>query len=141
MHQLTTKKRSIGVTFSAENLAQVLVWAPHANHVALKINGQPAALPLQQETMGYWHLKTSQLSPDDLYTFVLDGENERSDPASLCQPQGVFGPSKAINTAFFEWEDQSWVNPALENYLLYEIHVGTFTPEGTLLRWKVNWIT
>ncbi|GAB3255680.1 malto-oligosyltrehalose trehalohydrolase [Larkinella harenae] len=55
----------------------------------------------------------------------------RPDPASLAQPEGVHGPSEAIDTTSFEWHDQNWANYDLEEYILYELHTGTFTPEGT----------
>ncbi len=131
MYQLSINKRSLGVTFPAHQQAQVAVWAPNAKQIAVKINDQSAGLPLKREALGYWCLETSQLKPGDLYTFLLDGETERSDPASLCQPNEVHGPSLAIDTASFYWEDESWVNPPVENYLIYELHVGTFTPGGT----------
>ncbi|MBE7174745.1 MAG: malto-oligosyltrehalose trehalohydrolase, partial [Williamsia sp.] len=131
IHVLNVNKRSPGVTFLANNQAQVIVWSPNARHVALKINGQSTAIPLQSEPLGYWYLTTGQLHPGDLYTFVLDGNKEHPDPASRCQPRGVHGPSQAVNLNQFCWEDQHWINPALDDYLLYEIHTGTFTPEGT----------
>ncbi|MFD2932913.1 malto-oligosyltrehalose trehalohydrolase [Spirosoma flavum] len=130
-HLITSDRRSLGVSFPTANQANVVVWAPLAIHVAIKIYGNPAAIPLKKEELGYWRLTTSQIRPNDLYTFILNGQQEYSDPISLCQPQGVHGPSQAIDTASFRWEDQSWVNPPLEKYLLYEIHTGTFTPEGT----------
>ena len=124
-------KRSIGVSFPSTHHAQVEVWAPLARHVAIKIYGQPAAIPLKKKAFGYWRLTTDQLRPDDLYTFLLDGRQDFPDPASLCQPQGVHGPSQAVDTSSFSWDDQNWVNPPLEKYLLYELHTGTFTAEGT----------
>ncbi|WP_018620432.1 malto-oligosyltrehalose trehalohydrolase [Spirosoma luteum] len=123
--------RSIGVSFPGTDYAQVEVWAPLVKHVALKIYGQPAAIPLKKEVLGYWRLTTDQLNPGDLYTFLLDGRQDYPDPVSLCQPRGVHGPSEAIDTASFAWSDQNWVNPPLHQYLLYELHTGTFTSEGT----------
>lgn len=108
-----------------------MLWAPLATHVSVKVYGQSSAIPLKRDELGHWCLKTSQLQPQDLYTFVLDGDNDFPDPASLCQPQGVHGPSQAIDIRSFSWTDEGWVNPALDAYLMYEIHTGTFTPEGT----------
>ena len=127
----TVDKRSLGVTFPKKDQAEVLVWAPTPEHVAIKINDHPETIPLNREDFGYWHLKTSQIHPGDHYMFVFNGDKEHPDPASLSQPQGIQGPSQAIDTDAFYWEDRGWVNPSLESYLLYEIHVGTFTPEGT----------
>jgi maltooligosyltrehalose trehalohydrolase len=124
-------KRSLGVSFLSTHYAQVEVWAPLAKHLAIKIYGQPNAIPLKSAEFGYWRLITDQIRAGDLYTFLLDGKWDYPDPTSLCQPQGVHGPSQAVDTSSFSWEDQSWVNPPLENYLIYELHTGTFTPEGT----------
>ncbi|GAB4038393.1 malto-oligosyltrehalose trehalohydrolase [Spirosoma jeollabukense] len=128
---LTVKKRSLGVTFSGKNQADVLLWAPTPKHVAIKLTESSEVIPLNKEELGYWSVRTPKINPDTLYTFVLDGEKECQDPASLAQPEGIEGPSKAIDITSFQWEDQKWVTPALENYLLYELHVGTFTSEGT----------
>ncbi|WP_449451374.1 malto-oligosyltrehalose trehalohydrolase [Spirosoma validum] len=130
MYPLNVNKRTLGVTFLPDRQAQIVLWSPSADQVDLKINGQ-SVLPLQQEELGYWQTKTDQLRPGDSYTFVLNNEKEYPDPASLSQPQGVYDASQAIDTSLFYWDDQCWVNPALEDYLLYEVHTGTFTPEGT----------
>ncbi|MFD2571294.1 malto-oligosyltrehalose trehalohydrolase [Spirosoma soli] len=129
--EIRVEKRLVGVTFTTEGEAEILLWAPQAKHVAVKVYGHSAALPLKSEQFGYWCCKTNQIHPGDLYEFVLDGETKRSDPASLCQPQGVHGPSQAVDLCSFEWNDQSWPNLPLEDYLIYELHTGTFTPDGT----------
>ncbi|ADB41250.1 malto-oligosyltrehalose trehalohydrolase [Spirosoma linguale] len=130
-HLIDSGQRSLGVTFPNEHEASIQLWAPLAKYVAIKIYGHPTALPLTCEELGYWHLTTTQLKPGDLYTFKLDGQEEYPDPVSLCQPQGVHGPSQAVDTGSFSWTDQDWQNPALDSYVLYELHTGTFTEEGT----------
>lgn len=131
IHLVNSNQRSLGVTFPTEDQAKVVVWSPTAKHVAIKIYGNQAAIPLKQEAPGYWRLTTNQIKPGDLYMYVLDGQQAYPDPTSLSQPQGVHGPSQAVDTAAFHWEDQCWVTPPLDSYLLYEIHTGTFTREGT----------
>ncbi len=131
MNQIQVDRRSLGVTFPTKNDAEATLWAPEAKHVAVKVYGNGIALPLKAEAHGYWCMRTNQIRPGDLYTFLLDGETERPDPTSLSQPQGVHGPSEAIDTADFQWTDQKWPNLPLEDYILYELHTGTFTPEGT----------
>ena len=66
-----------------------------------------------------------------MYEFLVDGDKEYPDPASLSQPGGVHGASKAIDVTEFPWTDRDWKNIPLENYILYELHTGTFTPGGT----------
>ena len=127
----TVDKRSLGVTFPHSGQAHVLVWAPLPEQVGIKRVGGSETLPLQQADLGYWSLTTDQIRPGDWYTLVLNGEREYADPASLSQPEEVHGPSEALDLTLFGWDDQNWVNPPLESYLLYEIHTGTFTPEGT----------
>ncbi|UHG92973.1 malto-oligosyltrehalose trehalohydrolase [Spirosoma oryzicola] len=131
MRQLNIHRRSLGVTFLEDKQAQVVVWSPTASQVAIKVNDQSAALPLSRGELGHWRLTTRKIKPGDRYTFILDGEQEYPDPASLSQPEGVHEPSQAIDTDQFNWDDQEWVNPPLEDYLIYEIHTGTFTDEGT----------
>jgi maltooligosyltrehalose trehalohydrolase len=138
--------RTLGVTFAPTNAtstgsahsapaftgeAHVLVWAPLAQSVSLHHGDRDLTIPLQRdETEGYWETISDQLKPGDRYTFVLDG-TERPDPASLSQPDGVHGSSQAVNVAEFTWTDAEWRNQPLEHYLIYELHTGTFTPEGT----------
>jgi maltooligosyltrehalose trehalohydrolase len=131
MDQTTVSRRSIGVTFTDEQEANVVVWAPRAHQVGISINGDADTLPLTSDDTGYWTVTTDQLRPGDLYAFVIDGEQEYADPASLAQPQGVYGPSQAFDTNTFYWEESCWVNPPLDEYILYELDTYTFTPEGT----------
>lgn len=130
--QLNITKRSLGVVFNADRAADILVWAPWATSVAVKLHSDSTALPLTKSTTGDWLLTTDKLKPGDQYSFVLDDEKVYPDPASLAQPQGLYGPSQAINTAAFFWEDSCWVNPSVDDYMIYEIDVKAFTPEGTL---------
>ncbi len=67
---------------------------------------------------------------DSLYLYRLDGQTDRPDPASCSQPQGVHGPSQVVSLDF-PWEDQTWIGLPLPEYVIYELHVGTYTPEGT----------
>jgi len=71
------------------------------------------------------------VSPGTLYQVVLDDDLVRPDPASRCQPQGVHGPSQVVDAQAYSWQDSDWRGLPLGQWVLYEIHVGTFTPEGT----------
>ncbi|QDK77544.1 DUF3459 domain-containing protein [Spirosoma sp. KCTC 42546] len=125
-------RRTLGITFPTEQQANVVLWAPQAKQVALAIHDQPVHLPLTNDNSGYWNLETDLIKPGDTYTFVLDDEKECADPASLAQPEGVYGPSQAVDTGKFYWEDSCWINPPLDEYIIYELDIHTFTPEGTL---------
>ena len=84
---------------------------------------------MQGAGCGYFHAVAEGISAGALYRYRLDGEKERPDPASRYQPQGVHGPSQIVDSRF-NWSDSEWRGIPLEKYVLYELHVGTFTPEG-----------
>lgn len=109
-------------------MAEILVWAPNAVTVDISINDQ-VQIALHKRDRGYWYLSTHQLKPSDTYWFVLD-DKKFPDPASLSQPSGVHKASKAFKLNSFEWTDKDWENPRLHEYIIYELHVGTFTDEG-----------
>jgi maltooligosyltrehalose trehalohydrolase len=129
MNESLISRRTLGVTFTNDS-AVVRVWAPLAEAVSLRICHQDMIIPLQNNG-SYWQTTTGQLKPGDTYTFILNNTTERPDPVSLSQPESVHGPSQAVDTAQFVWTDTAWSNLPLESYLLYELHTGTFTPEGT----------
>ncbi|AUD03660.1 alpha-amylase family glycosyl hydrolase [Spirosoma pollinicola] len=131
-NQFDITRRTLGVTFSADQKAHVTIWAPQTKHVALAINDESVYLPLTADNSGYWHLDTDQLKPGDTYAFILDDDKKYADPASLTQPQGVNGSSQAVDTSKFYWEDSCWVNPPLDEYTLFELNIQTFSLEGTV---------
>lgn len=107
------------------------VWAPLAERVDLHVlSPRERVLAMEPRPNGYFRVRVDDLEPGSRYRFVLDGSKERPDPASRCQPEGVHGPSQVVDPSF-EWQDDAWRGLPLEQYILYELHVGTFTPEGT----------
>ncbi|MFD0998587.1 malto-oligosyltrehalose trehalohydrolase [Ohtaekwangia kribbensis] len=131
VNPLNINRRSIGVNFTANNEAEILLWAPMANKASIRLLDSNRMLALKKQEFGYWHLHTTQLQTGELYSFVLDEKLELPDPASLAQPGGVHGPSQAVNLNEFQWTDQAWINPPLEEYIFYEVHIGTFSERGT----------
>jgi maltooligosyltrehalose trehalohydrolase len=128
---LTTMLWRPGVRFNEFGEATIVLWAPETEQAyLLKVENQEK-IPLKSEFYGYWTLTTDQLKPGDLYQFVLNDAAALPDPASLYQPQGVHGPSQAFDPKDFKWTDKQWQNPALKEYIIYELHIGTFTAEGT----------
>jgi len=79
---------------------------------------------------GYFAADVDNIAVGARYRYCLDGQWERPDPASRFQPEGVHGPSEVVDTNF-AWTDGRWSGIPLEQYVLYELHVGTFTPQGT----------
>ncbi len=105
------------------------VWAPTARSVEVELVVADASKILLQRDGEYFQ-GLVQASAGDRYWYWLDGTLRRPDPASRSQPDGVHGPSQVIDPAF-DWSDGDWRGLDLEKYLIYELHVGTFTPEGT----------
>ncbi len=129
------KQHNIGVRFEhlpdlPIPMAHVRVWAPFADRVDLHHTDRDLIVPLEKDGQ-YWQTTTLELQPGDCYTFRLNGTLNRPDPASLAQPTGVHGPSQTLDVTRFVWSDDTWNNLPLEDYLIYELHTGTFTPEGT----------
>ncbi len=107
------------------------VWAPRARRMEVRlVTRGNRTIPMEEYDHGYHSVLIPDAEPGDLYWFVIDGNQQRPDPASRRQPQGVHGPS-AIAASEFTWGDAGWQGPPLADYIFYELHVGTFTPEGT----------
>lgn len=128
---LNPQENTIGVRFNGIDKATIRLWAPQAREVSINLISSNMLLPLEKEAYGYWKLETEEIKPGERYKFILDGEKAFPDPASLSQPEGVHGPSEAMDLRAFAWTDFAWRNFPLEEYILYELHVGTFSPEGT----------
>ncbi|MBU1821864.1 MAG: malto-oligosyltrehalose trehalohydrolase, partial [Bacteroidetes bacterium] len=128
MNSITTSARTLGVNFGSDGGARVVVWSPEADTVELVV--ADTRLALAKKEYGYWELETRTIKPGDLYHFSVNGKDKLPDPASLAQPQGVHGPSQAVNLPTFAWNDDGWTS-TLDDYIIYELHTGTFTPEGT----------
>jgi maltooligosyltrehalose trehalohydrolase len=87
---------------------------------------------MEQGELGYYRAVVEDVSAGTRYSFRLDGESERPDPASRLQPEGVHGPSEVVDPSGFPWTDANWKGISLGQSVFYELHVGTFTNEGTL---------
>ena len=128
---ISPRKENLGAQLLGENACSFLVWAPHANRVHVCL-GDPTerAIPMQAVGCGYFHTVAKDVSSGALYRYRLNNEKERPDPASRYQPRGVHGPSQVTDTRF-RWNDSRWTGLPLERCVLYELHVGAFTPPGT----------
>ncbi len=104
------------------------VWAPHANSLRLLTGEEP--IELTKSEAGWWTGESSLELGDD-YTLEIDGKGGIPDPRSPWQPSGVHGPSRHFDHSCFAWSDRNWQARPLASAILYELHVGTFTPEGT----------
>ncbi|HEY0671244.1 MAG TPA: alpha-amylase family glycosyl hydrolase, partial [Longimicrobiales bacterium] len=119
----------LGATPSGDH-TEFVVWAPHCREVVIEIvSPAPQRLTL---TPGEQHYFSGRLpvGPGARYHVRLDGKEGRPDPASRFQPEGVHGPSEVVDPAF-PWSDAHWRGRPLDEYIIYELHVGTFTAAGT----------
>jgi len=105
------------------------VWAPDAHDVEL-VRGEHRRT-MTREPDGWWAADVDLAAGTD-YAFAVDGSPPRPDPRSAWQPTGVHGPSRVFDARAHAWSDDGWRGTDVRGRVLYELHVGTFTPEGTL---------
>jgi maltooligosyltrehalose trehalohydrolase len=126
---------SCGAVAQADGTVCWRVWAPHARAVELVVYSRPQcqrrSIGMRSEPGGYFAHSEQITAPDLRYAYRLDGGPERPDPASRWQPEGVHRPSALVWPSRFEWSEGDWPGLPLDHLVIYELHVGTFTPEGT----------
>jgi maltooligosyltrehalose trehalohydrolase len=118
-----------GATVLAEGGVRFRLWAPAARSVDLCIADK--YFPMKRVDDGWYELVHADAAAGTLYKYRIDGRQLVPDPASRFQPQDVDGPSEVIDPARHEWNDKGWRSRPWLETVLYELHVGTFTPEGT----------
>jgi maltooligosyltrehalose trehalohydrolase len=127
----SSDEKPLGAVLSSQGACSFLVWAPRAKQVDVHIvQPRDQMIAMQSLPFGYFYVETEGVQPATEYKYLLDGEKERPDPASRFQPHGVHGASQVVSSQFV-WTDHAWRGIPLAQYVIYEIHVGTFTPEGT----------
>jgi maltooligosyltrehalose trehalohydrolase len=108
------------------------VWAPSSQSVSVKITTPDERdIALDAQEKGYWQTSVEDIKPGSRYYYRLNGQTDRPDPASNFQPEGIYGPSAVIDHNSFSWSDENWKPIALEKIIIYELHVSTFTPQGS----------
>ncbi|GII82915.1 malto-oligosyltrehalose trehalohydrolase [Sphaerisporangium siamense] len=110
------------------------VWAPTADRVEVEIHidaGKTERHAMTRGRDGWWTAQVAGAGHDTDYAFSVDGGEAFPDPRTRRQPSGVFGPSRLYDHDRFPWNDRGWRGRALPGSVIYEVHVGTFTPEGT----------
>ncbi|MDD5246105.1 MAG: malto-oligosyltrehalose trehalohydrolase [Candidatus Omnitrophica bacterium] len=123
----------IGSFYNSDNSLEFCVWAPLQEKMVLKAifpSGEQR-VPMQKDSQGYWRAVLEGAGDGLRYQYELANSLLRPDPASSFQPDGVHGPSEAVDHSRFTWSDVNWKNVSLEQMVIYELHVGTFTREGT----------
>jgi maltooligosyltrehalose trehalohydrolase len=122
----------VGAWYLGEGKCLFRVWAPYARSMAVSIlDGDRGRLEMEPAATACWEATAEGIGPGTRYMFVIDGERQRPDPASYFQPDGVDGPSAVVDHAAFQWQDGRWQGVPLSSLVLYELHTGTFTRQGT----------
>jgi maltooligosyltrehalose trehalohydrolase len=127
-------KRSYSMPFGAEvcdGSVRFRLWAPKAKKVDVLIEQPALTLPMSSLGNGWFELITAQVSAGARYRFQINGTERVPDIASRYQPEDVHGPSQIVDPSNFDWQDENWRGRSWNEAVIYELHVGTFTPEGT----------
>jgi maltooligosyltrehalose trehalohydrolase len=129
-------KRKHAMPFGAEcredGSVRFRLWAPKLQRVeAVLEDNNSRTLSLVRHDEGWFELVTREACEGTRYSFQVDKQLKVPDPASRFQPFDVGGPSEVVNPSSFDWQDAEWRGLAWEEAVIYELHVGTFTPEGT----------
>ncbi len=142
---------SLGANLLGNDECEFRVWAPKAQRVEVKLQranppannpqvGHPAShsliaqhaevLPMRREEDGHFFAR-AKATAGDKYAYIVDGAAPLPDPVSRSLPDGVHGPTEIVDAEAFRWEDDAWRGLPMREYIIYELHVGTFTNEGT----------
>ena len=122
-----------GATLCGDGSVRFRVWAPHAESLRVRVRTGPAAgtYAMTAGSDGVHEATVAGVGAGADYVYVSADGRELPDPVSRWQPDGVHGPSRVVDPAAYAWRDASWRGIPLADYAIYELHVGTFTPEGT----------
>jgi maltooligosyltrehalose trehalohydrolase len=122
---LATHTTALGVQLTRDT-CHFRIWAPARARLRLRLNGKD--LSMQRE--GEYFVAEAAAKAGDRYQYLVD-ELSVPDPVSRHLPEGVHGTTEIVDPSAFQWGDRGWTGIALSDYIIYELHVGTFTPEGT----------
>jgi maltooligosyltrehalose trehalohydrolase len=138
---------TLGATRTTDGRWQFVVWTPKRKSVDLLLFSSLAtscsgaqhldpesakSIAMERDAAGYFRAVVDGVEPGARYLYRLDGGDARPDPASRFQPDGVHAASQVVDTAGFQWTDRAWKGVALRDSVFYELHVGTYTREGSL---------
>lgn len=121
----------IGSNYLGGGRCEFTVWAPsHQDVVVQIVVPEKRILPMQKDEQGYWKTTVEGIEPGTRYFYKIAGETDRPDPASHYQPNDVHEASEVVDHTKMQWTDANWSGIPLEEMIIYELHIGTFTKEG-----------
>jgi maltooligosyltrehalose trehalohydrolase len=122
----------IGANLQQNGKCMFTVWAPEKDAMVLHIVApEEQKIEMQQDKWGYWTAEVEGVTTEHKYYYCPSNGTDFPDPVSYHQPEGVHGPSQVVDHSAYQWQDVAWRGLPLRDYVLYELHVGTFTEEGT----------
>src|SRR5687767_10254470 len=120
-----------GATFISKDECRFKVWAPLHESLALHLLDPDEMLPMEKDAEGFFTIVVQNIRAGRNYFFKPGGEEDIPDPASHYQHDTVHGPSQVVDHNKFKWTDHKWRGIPFKDIILYELHVGTFTEDGT----------
>ncbi|MCC6804007.1 MAG: malto-oligosyltrehalose trehalohydrolase [Anaerolineae bacterium] len=126
---------TLGALLGEDNCCEFRVWAPHVKRVDVHLVGEGDAdrtVSMARMEQDYFRAVIEGIMPGQRYFYRLDGAEEYPDPVSRYQPDGVNGGSQVVDRRYL-WRDEGWKGHPLRDYIIYEMHIGTYSPEGTFL--------
>lgn len=133
MQHDTRSYRQWGTQITREGSTCFRLWAPALERLTVRVGAQDLTRDIDMQPVGdgWFEANASGVAPGTPYVFVLPDGTAIPDPASRSQPQGVFGPSVTVDPKSYPWRHPNWTGRPWHETVLYELHVGTFTPQGT----------
>lgn len=121
-----------GAHITEDQRVRFRLWAPDACRVdvCIKNDSDHKVIAMLPEKDGWFEVITGSARAGSLYSYCIDGDKQIPDPASRFQPRDVHGPSEVINANAWQWQDENWFGRPFEEAIIYELHVGCFTPQG-----------
>jgi maltooligosyltrehalose trehalohydrolase len=124
-------RRNIGALYQPDTKkCEFVLWSPLTEKVDVEVVGAKGSARMEKDDRGYWTVTLPNIAPGTQYQYRLDGKNLRPDPASRMQPEGVHKASAVVSHQY-KWKDKNWKGIALKDMIIYELHTGTFSQEGT----------
>jgi malto-oligosyltrehalose trehalohydrolase/4-alpha-glucanotransferase len=120
-----------GAELEADGRVRFRLWAPPHDEVRIELDGETERLPMQSVGDGWHELVTDRARAGTRYRFVLPDGQRVPDPGSRHQPEDIHGPSEVVDAAAYVWRDTGWRGRPWEEAVVYELHIGAFTTEGT----------
>src|SRR6187200_8882 len=132
--ELCVPARSHQMPFGAEVTNEGVrfrLWAPKHDRISLKVEDVDDVHLMNALAAGWHEVQVPDAGPGSRYRFILPDGLSVPDPASRFQPEDVHGPSEVIQPHAYKWTDGNWNGRSWHEFVIYELHVGAFTPEGT----------